>query len=222
MIDNKDKIILDLCGGTGAWSKPYKDNGYTVYNITLPQYDVTICNFINNQLIFGNYNHELFINIKDIYGILAAPPCTQFSFARTIAEIPRNLKKGMKIVIDCLNIIWQCQYEIKKDTQRKSSLKFWALENPKAMLEWFLGKPAFVFNPYEFGDLIKKKTALWGCFNNPTKQLFFEIDRRKFERLPINKLREIKKEYNYLKLDRKALRSITPAGFAKAFYEANK
>lgn len=34
-MENKDKIILDLCGGTGAWSKPYRDNGYTVFNITL-------------------------------------------------------------------------------------------------------------------------------------------------------------------------------------------
>lgn len=24
------KIIFDLCGGTGSWSKPYKDNGYDV------------------------------------------------------------------------------------------------------------------------------------------------------------------------------------------------
>ena len=27
---NNDKIILDLCGGTGSWSKPYKENGYDV------------------------------------------------------------------------------------------------------------------------------------------------------------------------------------------------
>ena len=27
---NEDKIILDLCGGTGSWSKPYKENGYDV------------------------------------------------------------------------------------------------------------------------------------------------------------------------------------------------
>ena len=28
---NKEKkIILDLCGGTGSWSKPYKDAGYDV------------------------------------------------------------------------------------------------------------------------------------------------------------------------------------------------
>jgi len=33
------KIILDLCGGTGSWSKPYRDNGYDVRVITLPKYD---------------------------------------------------------------------------------------------------------------------------------------------------------------------------------------
>ena len=26
----KNKIILDLCGGTGAWSAPYKNHGYDV------------------------------------------------------------------------------------------------------------------------------------------------------------------------------------------------
>ncbi len=36
------KIILDLCGGTGSWSKPYQDNPeYKVFNLTLPDYDVT-------------------------------------------------------------------------------------------------------------------------------------------------------------------------------------
>ena len=35
-----NKIILDLCGGTGAWSKPYVNAGYDVRNITLPDYDV--------------------------------------------------------------------------------------------------------------------------------------------------------------------------------------
>ena len=204
-MDNSNKIILDLCGGTGAWSKPYKDNGYDVRLITLPDNDVK------------KYNPP-----DNVYGILAAPPCVQFSFARTTAKIPRDLKKGMEIVIACLNIIWECQYITKSEAQKKSSLKFWSLENPSAMLNWFLGKPAFLFNPYEFGDLIKKKTALWGNFNNPEKQIFFQFDKRKFERLPINKLRELKKEYKDKNLDRKALRSITPAGFAKAFYEANK
>lgn len=35
-----DKIILDLCGGSGSWSRPYKEAGYDVRLITLPDYDV--------------------------------------------------------------------------------------------------------------------------------------------------------------------------------------
>lgn len=34
------KIILDLCGGTGSWSKPYREAGYDVRLITLPHYDL--------------------------------------------------------------------------------------------------------------------------------------------------------------------------------------
>ena len=41
-MSTKDKIILDLCGGTGAWSKPYKDAGYDVQIITLPDNDVRL------------------------------------------------------------------------------------------------------------------------------------------------------------------------------------
>ncbi|MFH1231142.1 MAG: hypothetical protein V1709_06555, partial [Planctomycetota bacterium] len=39
---NPNKIILDLCGGTGSWSRPYLEAGYNVYNITLPEYDVRL------------------------------------------------------------------------------------------------------------------------------------------------------------------------------------
>lgn len=37
---NSKKIIIDLCGGTGSWSAPYKANGYDVRVITLPEYDL--------------------------------------------------------------------------------------------------------------------------------------------------------------------------------------
>ena len=59
---NENKIILDLCGGTGSWSKPYKDNGYDVRLITLPEIDVRKYHLPNK-----------------VYGVLAAPPCTHFS-----------------------------------------------------------------------------------------------------------------------------------------------
>src|SRR3990167_1217452 len=100
------KIILDLCGGTGSWSAPYKENGYEVINVTLPGYDV-----------------RTFDPPQDIYGILAAPPCTMFSVARTTAREPRNLEKGMELVKACMDIIWK--------VRSKQKLAFWALENPR-------------------------------------------------------------------------------------------
>jgi hypothetical protein len=60
--NNSNKIILDLCGGTGSWSKPYRNNGYDVRVITLPDYDVF------------DYQPP-----ENVYGILAAPTCTHFS-----------------------------------------------------------------------------------------------------------------------------------------------
>lgn len=206
------KVILDLCGGTGAWSKPYKDNGYDVRNITLPDNDV-----------------RYYIPPKNVYGILAAPPCTMFSLARTKAKKQRDLKEGMKLVKDCLSIIWYCM-EIKQDTKKKTlPLKFWALENPNGMLKFFLGNPAFEFSPYEFGDGYKKRTHLWGWFNNPVKNPKpIIVDKaykslnpetmKKFDRLAS---RDIAPEY-FNKLTRQERRAITPLGFAQAFYEANK
>lgn len=218
------KIILDLCGGTGSWAKPYKEAGYDVRNITLPDYDVR--------------HYEL--PEEPIYGILAAPPCTMFSFARTNAKKPRDLKAGMDLICACLNLIWQCQFKTDNDQQKYPPLKFWVLENPYyGMLRWFLGKPAFVFDPYEFGDAYKKRTALWGHFNepikNPVEMTKKMIDKCKTNPRPLPTLgrddemvkfdymksKDISPEY-YKKFDRQTRRAITPPGFAKAFFENNK
>jgi hypothetical protein len=210
-----DKIILDLCGGTGAWSKPYKDNGYDVRNITLPDYDV-----------------RLYKPPENVYGILAAPPCTDFSIARNnkTAKIPRDLRKGMKTVIACLNIIWKCRYEPFLKTENR--LKFWCLENPYGYLIDFLGKPVHVFHPYEYGDAYTKRTCLWGNFNipkkTPVKPLKFGKSEQTFvkevEHFQHLKLHQIPKGYQKKTglTKRKILRAITPSGFAQAFYEANK
>lgn len=195
-----EKIILDLCGGTGAWSKPYKDAGYDIRNVTLPDYDV-----------------RTYMPPENIYGILAAPPCTMFSFARTNAKKPRNLNEGMNLAIACLSIIWDCQYRINSDTSKASPLKFWALENPNGMLKWFLGNPCYEFDPYEFGDDYKKKTYLWGYFKKPIKSGGY-TNKPKFDRL---RTKDIHGEY-FGKFSRTVRRSITPNGFAKAFFEANQ
>jgi len=160
----KDRIILDLCGGTGSWSKPYKDAGYTVIVLTLPDNDIM-------NLEKGDFPEVArLINENKIYGILAAPPCTEFSIARNdkTAKKPRDLREGMKLVNQCLYIIQECLYQNYR--VKDNRLKFWALENPQSgYLKRFLGKAPFVFDPSEYGNNHTKKTAVWGVFNEPKK-----------------------------------------------------
>lgn len=228
------KVILDLCGGTGAWSKPYKEAGYDVKLITLPDYDVTRAIFHNGMLMFPSNvrgKKNLVVRMEKVYGILAAPPCTMFSIARTRAKKPRDFEEGMRTVRACMEIIWMVQ-ERSQDTNKKiTSLKFWALENPYGMLRYFLGEPFFIFNPWEFGDGYQKKTALWGSFKRPVKKPVEMTDEVK-NNLKGNRVMMLKK-FDYLKskeihpeafgkLTRQERRAITPAGFARAFFEANK
>jgi hypothetical protein len=203
------KIILDLCGGTGSWSKPYKEAGYDVRVITLPEYDL--------------FTYE---PPKNVYGILAAPTCTHFSFCRTNAKEPRNLREAMRLVERCLQIIWEQQYVLPSLYSKKTTLKFWALENPKGFLQNFLGNPILEFSPYEYGDCYKKKTHIWGNFNAPSKHPI-ECNKQKFDHVLMDDFKEKHPQgWIYDKgcglTYRQALKSVTPPGFAKAFFEANQ
>jgi len=210
-----EKIILDLCGGSGSWSKKYKNSGYIVINVTLPFYDLLETEIKpGDYIIFqGGSRKPLKVRMSDVYGILAAPICTMFSKARTTAKTPRDFREGMKLVIASLNIIWECRYDHK--------LAFWCLENPMGYLRQFLGKPVFTFDPCDFGDPYTKKTDLWGYFNIPKKKnrvepeyVYFKSSKRMSKMMYEASLRS--------KRNSKIQKSITPPGFAKAFFEANK
>ena len=199
---NSKKIVLDLCGGTGAWSKPYKDAGYDVRVITLPDHDVL------------TYHPP-----KGVYGILAAPPCTMFSRARTTAKTPRDFKGATEIVGACLRIIWEAQFE------DRFGLKFWAMENPAGHLQRFMGNPPFKFHPYDFGDRYSKQTFIWGMFKEPEKSPI-KLNEQELlaSRNNTRKLPPIPEDYKrdgYMK-PVQIRRSITPQGFANAFFKANQ
>jgi len=210
-------IILDLCGGTGSWSEPFRKLGFKVINIDLKTgYDIKNCYPTKEgDLIFKGDDGTLKIKCNKVYGILMAPPCQMFSFCRTNAKLKRDLDKAFYLVERCLWIVWACQKQISKDTQKKPPLKFWALENPNGMLKWFLGKPALEFSPFEYGDDYKKKTHIWGDFNIPEKKPI-KCTKPKFDKLST---KEIHPEY-YGKLTRQERRAITPKGFAEAFCKA--
>ena len=215
-----EKIILDLCGGAGAWSKPYTKNGYNVKVLTLPDNDIS--DWTNGDM---PKIAEL-IQDNKIYGILAAPPCTEFSIARNdkTAKNPRDLREGMRLINACMYIIQECLYSPYRKSENR--LKFWALENPySGYLKRFIGEPPLVFNPCDYGDPYTKKTAIWGMFNEPKKNPV------KAERGTMvkhaNHFKDIKpvdEEYRKkLGIDARTIRrSITPEGFANAFYKANQ
>ena len=210
------KIILDLCGGTGAWSAPYKEAGYEVFNVTLPDYDVTAVNRGHKNLIFYGKTDKALVSksipYEDIYGILAAPPCTMFSLARTRAKKPRDFKEGMDTVAACLEIIWI--------TRIKTKLAFWALENPMGYLRQFLGKPPYTFNPTDFGERYTKKTDLWGYYNFPTKKPIQLTEGEKA--LMSTNSRKLPSISDITGSNQAAKRAITPRGFAVAFFKANQ
>ena len=200
---NSDKIILDLCGGTGAWSRPYKEAGYDVRLITLPEYDV-----------------RTYEPPENVYGILAAPPCTEFSLAK--GGRPRDFKSGMDVVSACMRVIWKCQIHGK--------LAFWAMENPRGLLRRFMGKPVMTFDPWEYGDGWTKKTDLWGYFKEPRPIATVQPEglTRRYANGKSNAFcwttcnDRVPSWYDGPKLDRAGRRAITPPGFARAFFKANQ
>lgn len=191
---NSDKIILDLAGGTGSWSKPYKDAGYDVRVITLPDNDV-----------------RLYAPPENVYGILAATPCNEFSIVKHFhgkGKYSHDFRAGLEVASACCRIILT------------ANPTFWAMENPaNGLLKRWIGEPKEVFNPWQYGHNYQKNTGLWGKFNMPAPTVTVKPEGMvKFSML---KSKEIYPEF-YGIYNRQERRAITPPGFAKAFFEANR
>lgn len=84
----------------------------------------------------------------------------------------------------------------------------WALENPVGTLSQYLGPPALVFHPFQYGDPYTKRTCLWGTFTEPARTPVPAEHGSLIARMPDS-------------LGRAARRAATPAGFARAFFDAN-
>lgn len=177
------KIILDLCGGTGAWSRPYEKAGYDVRIIDLPK-DVRLLRF----------DPKL-----KVHGILCAPPCTKFSYARNrYPATDKELIEGLSIADACLRAVM-----LYKPV-------WWALENPRAKLRHYYGHSPFEFYRWEFGDAGHKPTCIWGNFNHPVKLFSTPEKRTRPSTYKTSTANAHKRD------------QITPAGFAQAFFEANR
>jgi hypothetical protein len=140
------RIIYDLCGGTGAWSRPYADAGYIVRVVTLPGQDV----------------RDLRPPRERVHGVLAAPPCDHFSSSGAQYWLAKDADgrtaEALSIVRACLRFI---------ETTRPT---WWCLENSVGRLRRWLGPPVLYFDPCDFGDPYTKRTCLWGRFTAPIRR----------------------------------------------------
>lgn len=194
-----NKTIISLFDYSGNWSKPYKDNGYNVVQVD-----------IKHGIDIYDWYWQNYIGC---HGILAAPPCTDFagSGARWWKEKDADGRtlESMRLMNRTLALIHMLQP------------MWWVLENPVGRLNKLFPQledygPRY-YQPYWYGDPYSKKTGLWGRFNfpEPTNMVEPEGQRKGQPNAWYSKVggkSEKTKEY----------RSITPIGFAQAFYEVNK
>lgn len=228
------KILLSLFDHSGNQSEPYRQNGWTVIQVDI-KHGYDFFKFDILQIVLDNPGCK--------FGIIAPVPCTAYALSgnrhkktearKEIFDISQKLMAKLKSVIDYL--------------ESKGLLLFWMLENPSSDIhthnKW-LGNPRQKFNPCDFAgylnpsesDLLilselrakekltkqdyqlidklnayNKKTWLWGNFRPMTS--------KRIE--PVNNENPGWKLYGGKSERTKELRSITPMGFAKAFYEAN-
>jgi hypothetical protein len=183
----KDRVILDLCAGTGAWSQPHLDAGYDVRRVELTDgKDVRLMHRMEDR----------------VWGILAAPPCTYFCRMRMCRGTPtrEQFREGLAVVDACLRAVLLYRPN------------WWALENPQGYLKRWLGEPVLKFDPADYGDPWTKRTWLWGTFRRPVPPALRALSEgpwihRKKGRVGVNA--------------DNAKNSVTPPGFARAFFEAN-
>jgi N12 class adenine-specific DNA methylase len=200
---NSDKVVLSFFDLSGEWSLPWEQAGYQVWRFDIQrdpeQGDVN--NFSTD--FFGDWFGDF--EGKDIHAILAANPCTDFasSGARHFAAKDKDGRtvSSVKLVQQTLAAIEYFKPAV------------WALENPVGRIEKLGGLPPWrlSFDPNDVGETYTKKTLIWGRFNADLPVA------------PVDPVEGSKmhKQYGGKSLATKNARSVTPEGFAYAFFLAN-
>lgn len=199
--------IISLFDYSGNWSRPYREAGFNIIQIDIK---------LGIDIFTWDYS-----NIKECYGILAAVPCTDYALsgAKWFAQKDKGGRtmESNKLVIKVKEII---------DYFKPS---FYAIENPMSRihkLNPWMGQPRLKFNPYDYAmydpnpedSAYQKETWLWGQFNIPAKR---PLENPGFLKGIVNKGGCLHNKYGGKSERTKTMRSITPLGFAYAFYEVN-
>lgn len=222
---NADKVILSLCDYSGNWPKPFTDAGYAAVLVDLKHGD----DVTRKAYLVAEIMAALPAGSR-IVGVMAAPPCTDFTVSGAqywpAKDLDGRTDASLAIVDACL---WIVDFFKKQN----GGIRFWVLENPVGRLPKLrpsMGKPKLYFNPCQYAgwlddpsrEAYTKKTGLWGEFEDFT-HLKKEIE-------PVFITDSVRgRKYSVIHWytgggseKTKEKRSMTPMGFATAFYQANK
>jgi hypothetical protein len=200
-------IILSLCDFSGVWSRRYAA-GYEVVMVDLdhPPGETRLPN--GTWLVGADVTRWDFPWRP--HGVLAAPPCT--CFCRPGArwwkrqDAAGETARDVAVMRACLRLC-------------RTATGWWALENPpgrhrKLIPE--LGPPSWQYQPWEYGDPWGKQTYIWGTARKP--RVLAPVTPEPTRRTPNGKSQG---RIAFMSSSHKRQREQTPAGFAKAFKEAN-
>lgn len=200
-------LLISLYDRTGNQSRPYKEAGWEVIKIDIQcGQDILQWPFRNNPALRG----------YDKIIVIAAQPCNDYavSGAKHFAAKDEDGRTRTS----------QMLVEATRDIIEYTNPWVWQIENPKTRIHklnpWIGQRPKFVFNPCDFAgwhpedpeaDRYNKETWLFGKFNDPVK--------KRME--PIYKENPGWKNLGGKSIETKNARSVTPLGFAYAFFDAN-
>ncbi len=211
-------IVLDLCGGTGAWSEPWRMAGYDVVVIDPAARDGRGNFLLHVEDFVASYRHS-YSSFGPVVGVLAAPPCTEFASSGARWWHEKTIRDCGLLARAILTVT--AVEQVIAYARRAGSLEWWCIENPVGRIarcmEW--DKPKLIFNPCDYAgwarvpvtDSYTKKTCLWGDFELPVVDPYVPFHPK--GKSPIHQKGEGK--------GRAKFRSITPEGFARAFFWAN-
>jgi site-specific DNA-cytosine methylase len=191
---NFGRTILSLFDASGEWSKPWQEAGYDVHTFDL-QTGEDISDFSAEYLLENGYGD------LDVWGILAAPPCTDFASSGAQFWAKKDAKGQTEISNELVMQVIR--------TVNFLQPKIWALENPVGRIAKLNNLPPahLTFDPNLYGDPYTKKTLLWGNFEN-------ELPMAPVEPTEGSKILKLSGKDKYA-------RSLTPEGFAYAFFMVN-